>query len=121
MVQHFGGVNMRKGLFDLSSGGHIQTCLMHLRHELALHMGCNTLSYCRGDSLCCVFLKSVCQSTPLLLVAGSLMQALYFTPNGAYVDKAIGALPGLPVPVNYPQYSSMAMLPLEGPNYSTQV
>ena len=56
-----------------------------------------------------------------LLVAGSLMQALYFTPNGAYVDKAIGALPGLPVPVNYPQYNSMAMLPLEGPNYSTQV
>ena len=49
------------------------------------------------------------------------MQALYFTPNGAYVDKAIGALPGLPVPVNYPQYNSMAMLPLEGPNYSTQV
>ena len=49
------------------------------------------------------------------------MQALYFTPNGAYVDKAVGALPGLPVPVNYPQYNSMAMLPLEGPNYSTQV
>ena len=67
------------------------------------------------------YLKSVRQSTWLLLVAGSLMQALYFTPNGAYVDKAIGALPGLPVPVNYPQYNSMAMLPLEGPNYSTQV
>ena len=49
------------------------------------------------------------------------MQALYFTPDGAYVDKAIGALPGLPVPVNYPQYNSMAMLPLEGPNYTTRV
>ena len=49
------------------------------------------------------------------------MQALYFTPNGASVDMAIGALPSLPVPVNYPQYNSIAMLPLEGPQYSTQV
>ena len=49
------------------------------------------------------------------------MQALYFTPNGASVDKAIGALPGLPVPVSYPQYGSMAMLPLQSPTYSSKV
>ena len=49
------------------------------------------------------------------------MQALYFTTNGASVDKAIGALPSLPVPVSYPQYNSAVLLPLQGPNYSAQV
>ena len=49
------------------------------------------------------------------------MQALYFTPNGASADKAIGALPSLPVPVNYPQYNSAVLLPLQGPQYSAQV
>lgn len=48
------------------------------------------------------------------------MQALHFTPNGASLDEAIGALPGLPVPVNYPQYNSIAMLPLQSPKYSSQ-
>ena len=49
------------------------------------------------------------------------MQALYFTANGASADKAIGALPSLPVPVNYPQYNSAVLLPLQGPQYSAQV
>ena len=31
------------------------------------------------------------------------MEALYFTADGASVDAAIGDLPVLPVPVNYPQ------------------
>ena len=55
------------------------------------------------------------------LPAGSQMAALYFTTNGASTDMAVGTLPTLPVPVNYPQYGSMALLELEGPEYSTSV
>ena len=49
------------------------------------------------------------------------MEALYFTADGASLDAAIGDLPVLPVPVNYPQYNSLALLPLSPPNYETQV
>ena len=43
---------------------------------------------------------------------GNQMEALYFTPDGASADTAVGPLPDLPVPVNYPQYNSLALLPL---------
>ena len=49
------------------------------------------------------------------------MDALLLTPSGASRDESIGLLPTLPVPVNYPQYSSAALLPLQGPNYATRV
>ena len=52
---------------------------------------------------------------------GSLMDALFFTPTGAARDDSIGLLPTLPVPVNYPQYNSAVLLPLQGPDYSTKV
>ena len=52
---------------------------------------------------------------------GSLMDALFFTPTGAARDNSIGLLPTLPVPVNYPQYNSAVLLPLQGPDYSTKV
>ena len=53
--------------------------------------------------------------------AGSLMDALFFTPTGAARDESVGLLPALPVPVNYPQYNSAALLPLQGPDYATRV
>ena len=50
------------------------------------------------------------------------MQALHFDPSGATADDSIGVLPELPVPVNYPQYNSLALLPLDpANNYTAQV
>lgn len=49
------------------------------------------------------------------------MEAMYLTPNGATADTAVGNLPTLPIPVNYPQYNSLALLPLEPPNYEARV
>ena len=46
---------------------------------------------------------------------------MYLTPDGAVADAAIGSLPTLPMPVNYPQFNSMVLLPLEPPLYQTQV
>lgn len=53
--------------------------------------------------------------------AGSSMEALFLTADGASMDEAVGPLPELPVPVNYPQYTSMALLPLVPPGYEAQV
>lgn len=47
------------------------------------------------------------------------MEAMYITPAGATADNSIGTLPELPVPVNYPQYNSLALLPLEPINNYT--
>lgn len=52
---------------------------------------------------------------------GAQMEALYFAPTGASPDEAVGNLPDLPLPVSYPQYNSLALLPLKSPNYATQV
>ena len=41
--------------------------------------------------------------------------------EGASADNAIGTLPTLPYPVNFPRQGSMLLLPLEGPNYDTKV
>ena len=49
------------------------------------------------------------------------MEALFFTADGASLDEAVGPLPELPIPVNYPQYSSLVLLPLEPPAYAAQV
>lgn len=49
------------------------------------------------------------------------MEALYFTPTGAIADSAVGDLPDLTLPVSYPQYASLALLPLQPPLYETQV
>ena len=49
------------------------------------------------------------------------MEALFFSPDGASADPAVGDLPDLPIPVVYPQYSTLALLPLEPPLYKTQV
>ena len=49
------------------------------------------------------------------------MQAMFLTPEGAILDSAIGTLPSLPIPVNFPYYNSFALLPLQGPDYKTQV
>ena len=55
------------------------------------------------------------------MAAGSYMQALYFTPNGATADNATNPLPQLPMITGYPQTSAIAVLPLEAPLYKTQV
>ena len=49
------------------------------------------------------------------------MEALFLEGDGATADDAVGPLPTLPVPVNYPQWASLALLPLQGPDYQTQV
>lgn len=49
------------------------------------------------------------------------MEALYFTASGASEDTAVGDLPDLPLPVNYPHYGSLALLPLQSPTYDAQV
>ncbi len=51
--------------------------------------------------------------------AGALMEAMFMTPDGATADNSIGTLPDLPVPVNYPQYNSLALLPLDPSNNYT--
>ncbi len=51
--------------------------------------------------------------------AGALMEAMFMTPDGATADNSIGTLPELPVPVNYPQYNSLALLPLDPSNNYT--
>ena len=48
------------------------------------------------------------------------MQALFLTAEEAQEDEAVGNLPELPIPVTYPAYGSLAMLPLEGPEYKAQ-
>lgn len=52
---------------------------------------------------------------------GNQMEALFMPAEGASPDNAIGPLPSLPYPVNFPQQGSMVLLPLEGPDYNTQV
>lgn len=50
------------------------------------------------------------------------MEAMYIGATGATADNSIGLLPQLPVPVNYPQYNSLALLPLNpSNNYSASV
>ena len=49
------------------------------------------------------------------------MEALFFTAEGAKADKLVGDLPQLPVPVNYPAWASLVLLPLQGPDYKAQV
>lgn len=50
------------------------------------------------------------------------MEAMYIGATGATADNSIGLLPQLPVPVNYPQYNSLALLPLNpSDNYSASV
>ena len=53
--------------------------------------------------------------------AGWQMQALYLNYDEAIQDEAVGDLPPLPYPVTYPAYGSLALLPLQGPNYQAQV
>lgn len=53
----------------------------------------------------------------LCMCTGSLMDVLYFTPDGAYRDESTGLLPTLPVPVNYPQSAAFTILTLEAPDY----
>ena len=48
------------------------------------------------------------------------MGALFFTADNATNDDSIGDLPNLPVPISYPQYGGFALLPLEGPDYTTR-
>lgn len=57
----------------------------------------------------------------VLVIAGTYMQALYFTPDEALADNATNPLPQLPVITGYPQTSAIAALPLEPPLYRTQV
>jgi hypothetical protein len=47
------------------------------------------------------------------------MEAIFMTPDGATADNSIGTLPDLPVPVNYPQYNSLALMPLDPSNNYT--
>ena len=49
------------------------------------------------------------------------MEALYFSPDGAFTDTSIGLLPKLPVPASHPQNGGFTLLPLEGPDYTAQV
>ncbi len=50
------------------------------------------------------------------------MEAMYIGATGATADNSIGILPQLPVPVNYPQYNSLALLPVDyANNYSASV
>ena len=53
--------------------------------------------------------------------AGSQMEALHFTKEGAKADQLVGDLPQLPVPVNYPVWASLVLLPLQGPDYKAEV
>lgn len=55
------------------------------------------------------------------MYAGSLMDALFFTNDGATRDEATGMLPTLPVPVNYPQSAAFTLMPLQGPDYKASV
>ncbi|KAL0036357.1 hypothetical protein WJX77_003871 [Trebouxia sp. C0004] len=64
---------------------------------------------------------TVLPSGSVLIIAGNQMEALFMPAEGASADNAIGSLPTLPYPVNFPQQGSMVLLPLEGPNYDTQV
>lgn len=56
-----------------------------------------------------------------VLAAGWQMQALYLDYDQAYQDEEVGDLPALPWSVTYPGYGSLAMLPLQGPEYKAQV
>ena len=49
------------------------------------------------------------------------MAALYLEEEEATRDEAIGELPPLPTVVTYPQSGSLALLPLQGPDYKAQV
>ncbi|KAL0048178.1 hypothetical protein WJX82_009358 [Trebouxia sp. C0006] len=61
-------------------------------------------------------------SGSVLIIAGAQMEAMYIGATGATADNSIGILPQLPVPVNYPQYNSLALLPVDyANNYSASV
>ncbi len=84
--------------------------------SLHVNLGC-VLSPCEQLSQICNILM-----TRMSFDAGAQMEAMFITPSGATADNSIGILPQLPVPVNYPQYNSLALLPLEpSNNYSASV
>ena len=56
-----------------------------------------------------------------MIVAGALMDALFFKQNGAMRDNTTGPLPALPVPVNYPSSGAITLLDLVGPDYTPTV
>ena len=60
-------------------------------------------------------------SITLYVIAGSLIDILFFGVDGASRDSSTGPLPVLPVPVNYPMSSAFTLMPLEGPDYNATV